>query len=233
MSSALHVYGRVLREEAAAVRVSFGDGSVRPLPLARYLGAADEVERRLLTGVDGPVLDVGCGPGRHLRALAARGVFALGVDLSPVAVELACRGGGHALVGDVFGDLPGAGTWRTALLLDGNIGIGGDPVRLLTRVGALLHPAGRVLVELEPPEEPTAIVSARLESGGEASGWFPWARVSTREIGALAHEGGFRAGARVCRAGRWFALLGRRGDPAAAQREAALPGRLVSSARAA
>ena len=31
----------------------------------------------------------------------------------------------------VFDRVPGAGRWRTALLLDGNIGIGGDPVALL------------------------------------------------------------------------------------------------------
>ena len=36
-----------------------------------------------------PVLDLGCGPGRHLAALRRRGKRGLGVDLSPVAVEFA------------------------------------------------------------------------------------------------------------------------------------------------
>jgi SAM-dependent methyltransferase len=35
------------------------------------------------------VLDVGCGPGRHALALAARGITVHGVDLSPDFVELA------------------------------------------------------------------------------------------------------------------------------------------------
>ncbi len=35
------------------------------------------------------VLDVGCGPGRHALALAARGIEVLGVDLSPDFVDLA------------------------------------------------------------------------------------------------------------------------------------------------
>lgn len=39
----------------------------------------------------GPVLDVGCGPGRVAAFLAARGLDVVGVDLSPVMVEVARR----------------------------------------------------------------------------------------------------------------------------------------------
>ena len=52
---------------------------------------------------------------------------------------------------DVFGPLPGEGRWDTALLADGNIGIGGDPVALLARVRELLAPEGRVVVDLAAP----------------------------------------------------------------------------------
>jgi SAM-dependent methyltransferase len=38
------------------------------------------------------VLDVGCGPGRHARALAERGIDVVGVDISPRFVELAAEG---------------------------------------------------------------------------------------------------------------------------------------------
>jgi SAM-dependent methyltransferase len=38
------------------------------------------------------VLDVGCGPGRHARALATRGIEVVGVDISPRFVELAADG---------------------------------------------------------------------------------------------------------------------------------------------
>ena len=137
--------GRRGATDAALVRLR--DGTVLPLDLDRYLGPADEEsDVRVLDGLTGPVLDVGCGPGRHLHALAARGVFALGVDLSTVAVELAVGGGGRAMVGDIFGDVPGGGTWRSALLLDGNIGIGGRPVRLLERVRNLLDERGVLVV---------------------------------------------------------------------------------------
>jgi SAM-dependent methyltransferase len=183
------------------------DGTLAPLALERYLSPADATDELLLESVAGPVLDVGCGPGRHLRALASRGVFGLGVDLSAVAVALARGWGAHAIVASVFDELPGAGTWRTALLLDGNIGIGGAPGRLLGRVGALLGAEGELLVELDPPGVRSGPMHARLESAGSVSSWFPWARVACEEIGAVAAEAGFSLAAQWEHSGRWFARL--------------------------
>ena len=185
------------------------DGTAVPFPLERYLGPADATDEQVVDRVRGPVLDVGCGPGRHLHALAARGVFALGVDLSPVAVELAVGGGGRAIVGDIFDELPGGGSWRSALLLDGNIGIGGSPVRLLGRIGALVDAGGDLFVELDPPGTRTCSTHARLEADGVASAWFRWARVAVPEIGPIARAGGFRAAETWSRSGRWFARLHR------------------------
>jgi ABC-type multidrug transport system fused ATPase/permease subunit len=209
------MYGDGLRAAAhrgACQHARLMDGTAVALPLSRYLGPADATDEELLKDLSGPVLDVGCGPGRHLRALAARGVFALGVDLSPVAVEFAVGGGAQAIVGDVFDELPGCGTWRSALLLDGNIGIGGSPVRLLARIEALLHPDGELLVELEPPGTSTCSTHVRLESDGVASGWFPWARVSAPAISSIARAGGFRTTEVWHLSGRWFARLHRDHD---------------------
>jgi SAM-dependent methyltransferase len=216
MISALRMYGDGLRGGAhpgAGDCARLKDGTTVPLELERYLGAADAVDEQLLDGLGGPVLDVGCGPGRHLHALAARGVFALGVDLSPVAVELAVGGGGRAIVGDIFDELPGGGTWRSALLLDGNIGIGGSPVRLLDRIGGLLEAEGELLVELEPPGAWTCSTEARLERDGVASAWFPWARVAVPSIGSIATAGGFRATEIWQLSERWFARLRRDRSP--------------------
>ncbi len=206
MSSALELYGLALRDRAE-VSVRFPDGERAALPVARWIARADTVDERLLEGVRGPVLDVGCGPGRHLRALTQRGVFALGVDISQAAVAIARGGGARAIVGDVFGELPGAGTWHTALLLDGNIGIGGSPRRLLGRLRRLLHPAGVVLVELESPDRCPTGEMARLEIGEEVSAWFPWARVSASQIGGEATAAGFSAGPAFSLDDRWFAEL--------------------------
>ncbi|HWF73638.1 MAG TPA: class I SAM-dependent methyltransferase [Solirubrobacteraceae bacterium] len=204
----LHLYADCLRAPTPGEhQARFSDGTSMPLHLERYLGPADATDERLLTDVRGPVLDVGCGPGRHLHALAARGVFALGVDLSPAAVDMARGGGARAMVASIFDELPGAGTWQSALLLDGNIGIGGAPARLLARIGTLLGDDGEVLVELDPPDTATAAMSARIEAPGRVSSWFPWARVSTTGIAAVAGAGGFQVTERWSIAERWFARL--------------------------
>ena len=109
-------------------------------------GDASLVER-----CQGPTLDVGAGPGRLTVALAERGIPALGIDVTPDAVRQTRSAGALALMRDVFGRIPGAGRWRTVLLADGAIGIGGDPAALLRRISDLLAPQGRALVELQPP----------------------------------------------------------------------------------
>lgn len=193
------------QHEEVAVRLS--DGSVTELALRRYLADADEIDESVLLRAVGPVLDVGCGPGRHLHALAQRGIFALGVDLSGMAVKLARGRGAHAIVGSIFDEVPAARRWRTALLLDGNIGIGGAPVRLLKRVRALLSNDGELLVELDPPGSSTARLLARLEAAERVSDWFPWARVAIDGIEAVAANAGFTVAERWRGERRWFARL--------------------------
>ena len=70
-----------------------------------------------------------------------------------------------ALRRDVFDRVPGEGRWHTVLLADGNIGIGGDPVRLLQRVRTLLATGGRVVVELGAPG--TAVVELLGRARGQ------------------------------------------------------------------
>ena len=114
----------------------------------------------------GPVLDIGCGVGRHLVALQRRGVGATGVEISSRAAQIARARGGEVIEGSIF-EVPERASWGTALLLDGNIGIGGDPERLLTRVAGLLCPGGGALVELDPPRSQTRRLRLRLEGPHE------------------------------------------------------------------
>lgn len=204
--AAADLYGATLRR-GGALLLRDAAGGVRPLPLDAWLGAAGAVDERVLARARGPVLDVGCGPGRHVHALARRGVLAVGVDVSPVAVALARRRGAAVLEASIFDRLPGAGQWRSALLLDGNVGIGGRPDALLRRVVALLAPGGLVLAELDAPGTGIQRGRVRLEDGEATSDWFAWARVGADAIATPARAAGLRVAARWRDGDRWFAAL--------------------------
>jgi SAM-dependent methyltransferase len=209
------LYGRLLASAAAGggepveARFRLADGNVQKLPLGKWLAPVDAADRALLAHAVAPVLDIGCGPGRHLAALAAAGRDGLGLDLSPVAVRLARARGAEAILRSVFADVPRAGTWATALLLDGNIGIGGAPQALLARARALVAPGGAVLVETGPPEAPTRRVRVRLETRSAISPWFGWATVGARGIEPLARSAGLEPRVTIEVGGRWFARLER------------------------
>ncbi len=166
-------------------------------------------EQELLARSVGPVLDIGCGPGRHVVALGQRGVMALGVDIAPAAVHLARSRGALVLERSVFDRVPGAGRWATALLVDGNVGIGGDPASLLGRVATLLRPGGRTLVEVGGPGTDTAGLDVRVERGALYGGWFPWAVVSVDDVGDLVRGTGLQASDSWAEEGRWFVCLDR------------------------
>lgn len=147
------LFGRLLDAGADDLKVQATDGAEWSMPIGRWLAPASPVDERVLDRAVGPVIDVGCGPGRHVHALSRRGVTAVGVELSPTAVRHARNGGAHVVEGSIFEVTPDPGLWSTALLLDGNIGIGGHPHVLLQRVAELLTDDGLVLVELDPAPE--------------------------------------------------------------------------------
>ncbi|WP_214411507.1 class I SAM-dependent methyltransferase [Sphaerisporangium fuscum] len=188
------------------VEVEYADGTRRPLEAARWMLPAEGDEAMLSRCVP-PVLDVGSGPGRLTVELARRGVWALGVDITPHAVRLTRDAGGRAICRDVFGHLPATGRWRTVLLADGNIGIGGDPDALLRRVRELVRPGGTVIAEVAPPGTTSRVDRVRLRRGDVAGGWFGWATVSAADLPHLARRAGF-PGARCHQdSGRWFGIL--------------------------
>jgi SAM-dependent methyltransferase len=183
------------------------DGAELDLPLARWLGHPDAAEEAVLRRARGPVLDVGCGAGRHVLALQRRGVGVLGVDVSPDAVRLARSRGARAVHGSVFDAVDGR--FRTVLLLDGNLGIGGDPVALLRRTHELLTAAGAVLAEVGEPMAGSRRLALRLRLAHEVSNPFPWAVVGGADAEALAGASGFAVADRWRARGRWFVELRR------------------------
>jgi SAM-dependent methyltransferase len=177
------------------------------LSLDDWTHPADDEDRQLLALCDGPTLDVGCGPGRLTEELSLRGHVVLGIDVTHEAVGHAVRRGGAAIRRDVFAPLPGEGRWLTALLADGNVGIGGDPVALLRRLRQVLDPRGRVVVELAAPGTEPSTGVATLSDGGAVAHTFPWCVVGVDDIHAIAVEAGLVA-TEVHRFGhRWCAVV--------------------------
>ncbi|WP_461155562.1 methyltransferase domain-containing protein [Saccharopolyspora tripterygii] len=188
----------------APARLETSDGSVRRLPGHRWIAQPDAADRHVLAACRGPVLDIGCGPGRLAAALTGASVMCLGIDSSPLAVEMTLARGASALHRDVFGPLPGERGWREVLLLDGNIGIGGDPAALLRRVRGLLRPGGAAWVEVEPPGAGIWCGTGTVVGAGRRGRTFRWARVGADAISALSAGFGRRL---VEIDGRWFAVL--------------------------
>ncbi len=207
--SSAEVYDAALA--GAPVQLVRADGSRQPLGCDRWLGAARGSDLALLDRLPGPALDLGCGPGRFVNALAQRGVPALGVDRSERAVALTRSGGGLALQRCLFSPLPAEGRWASVLLADGNIGIGGDPTRLLGRCRQLVARDGDVVVELSGRGFSSSAV--RLEAAGVVGDWFPWATVGPEAIAALARAAGLAVVEQwvASQDGRAFALLRRPG----------------------
>jgi SAM-dependent methyltransferase len=103
--------------------------------------------RRLAAGAAGPLLDLGCGHGRHLRPMRAAGARVVGID---AAAALLRRAGGCVARGDMrrlpFRDGVFAGAWALFNTFgyfddDGNLAV----LRELRRV---LAPGGWLLMDL-------------------------------------------------------------------------------------
>jgi SAM-dependent methyltransferase len=173
-------------------------GHRRELPMARWMGGPettpqDRVADEHVLGhcSSRPTLDVGCGPGRFIASLQQRGLPALGVDSSAAAVEMTRRRGGTAIRRDLFAPLPAEGSWEQILLTDGNIGIGGNPVRTLRRAADLLANGGIVIVEIDSPATVVCYEMLRWETEQHLGQWFPWSRVGADALADIALTAGF------------------------------------------
>ncbi|GAA5210180.1 class I SAM-dependent methyltransferase [Streptomyces thinghirensis] len=205
-------YSAALRAGRGPLFLRRVDGWLLPLEVERWCARADAVDLEVLDRCEGAVLDVGCGPGRLVAELAARGRTVLGIDVSEAAVARTLRLGGQSLRRSVFEPLPGEGRWGTVLLMDGNVGIGGDPRALLMRVAALLAPGGLLIAETAPVDvdERTHVQVVDVTDAHGADSPFPWARIGTPALLRHAGTAGLRTAAQWTSGGRRFVAL--RGD---------------------
>ncbi len=185
------LYDRALDGERCWIR--HDDGEVRLLPVHRWLGGrgADEAFDEAVTQMcSGATIELGCGPARLVARLIRRGIPALGIDRSATAIRLAGRCGAPALLSDVFKPLPGIGCWQTVLLVDGNVGLGGDPLRILGRAAELLSSGGQCVVEFDAEAIGIRTGWVRLESAHRVGPWFRWSSVGVDGAELLAAQVG-------------------------------------------
>ena len=184
------------------------DGSEERLHVDRWASRASDADHALIIDhCSGPTIDLGCGPGRLVRALRERGLDSLGIDNSAEAVRLAQARDIPVLHGDVFGRLPREGRWAHALLADGNVGIGGRPFALLRRVWAMLAAGGVLHVELDGPGVGIVHTSRQLRVDGRLGRRFAWAVVGIDAITDLAQRAGFAHTDSLVHGGRHVAML--------------------------
>jgi len=185
-------------------------GRTQPFEVAQWSSAPDWVDRELfIDPCDDATIDVGCGPGRLVAELAARRIPAMGIDVSSEAIRQTRVRGALALRRDVFGSIPGEGRWAYALLADGNLGIGGDPVRLLRRLREVLTGDGTVIAEVAPAGTGLVREHRRLRVDGRLSAHFEWAVVGLDAIEEVAQRAGLRVVATQAAGGRHAARMER------------------------
>jgi SAM-dependent methyltransferase len=146
--------------------------------VAREVDFVVALYRRHAGAALGSALELACGPGYHARALAARGVRAVGLDLSPemiaLAREKAAAGGLDVawLVGDMREFTVGAPVDMAICTLDGIDCLLTDDeiLRHFRAVAANLAPGGLYMIELSHPRDCSAERYGRFSYEGERNG---------------------------------------------------------------
>ena len=172
------------------------------------------VERKAMRHVHGRVLDVGVGVGRVALHLQERGHEVVGIDTSPLAVEVARRRGVQDARVLAFKDIgPKLGVFDTVVMMGNNFGLFGSAPgarRMLRRLAKLTSEDARVVAASRCPygtDDPGHLayqesnrqqgrmagqIRLRVRHGLYVGRWFDYLIVSPEEMESLAKSGGWK-----------------------------------------
>jgi SAM-dependent methyltransferase len=113
------------------------------------------IEKQAVRLARGRVLDVGCGAGRVALHLQQKGLDAVGIDISPLAIEVCkLRGLRDARVLPITQVSRRLGVFDTIVMYGNNFGLMGGPRRarwLLRRFHGMTSPRARIIGECRDP----------------------------------------------------------------------------------
>ena len=213
------LWGRILKDYYAgkgkpvAIRRDDGFAEEGSWP-ASYFSPPPAEEQTLLQHLRGRVLDVGCGPGRHLLWLQEQGREAVGLDHSGGAVAIAQARGCRrlTLMKAVALGFPDQ-SFDNVLLMGNNLGLAGtlestvqffgELHRIVTPGGFLLGVARDPLITDRPLDRayqqekrnqgrPRGEVLLRFEYDGRVGEWFPWLRLERDRLPSLLGTAGWK-----------------------------------------
>ena len=172
------------------------------------------IEKESMNLVQGLILDVGCGAGRHALYLQTKGFNVVALDISRLTIRVARERG-------VSNPILAAAPWfpfrnetfDTLLLMFNNFGICGgyqETMRYLRELNRILKQGGCILASSLHPtltaDEshlkyhelnrkrglPVGLVTVRLEYSGEVGNWFKLLLVSPEEMKMLSAKAGLK-----------------------------------------
>jgi len=193
------------------------DGHFENLYVKGYFSQYDEfgsLIQEALSYVEGKVLDVGCGTGKHALYLQSLGIDVVGLDISPNATQVCKNRGLKKCVAASALHLPfESETFDTIIMMGNNFGIAGtlpETQRMLINFHKLLGANGTIIAHsIDPtltnnPEHlayhernrkrglPIGQVKIKLEYKEIVTPWLYLLLVTPEEMKKLAEETGWR-----------------------------------------
>jgi len=134
------------------------DGYVDAHPAGGYLApyeAWPQSEKEAMRYARGHVLDIGCGAGRHSLHLQDKGYDVVGIDVSPLAIDVCKqRGLRNALVMSITQVSAKLGVFDTILMMGNNFGLFANKLRaerLLRRFHAMTPAEAQIIAQARDP----------------------------------------------------------------------------------